>query len=498
MVYGIDGNQELTRSDFAISAKVTRLTLESDEGLDSLSIRATAAYGQSEKLSLAEIPIAGALTGLTITLDKRYPGLAIGQLAIVSGKRVDLNGGIGVEVRRIKEVFEDGDLEQDTTGRQFTRLELDAPLDFQYEIESVVISANVVEATHGETKAEILGSGDAKTTNQTFSLKHTPLTYTSADTPTGAQSSLEVRVNDLLWQEAPNLYGRGPDERVYAVRVEDDGKTRVQFNSRLPTGQENVRARYRQGIGLAGRVKANQLSLLAVRPLGVRGVTNPLESSGGQDPENPAEIRRNAPLTALTLDRLVSLRDYEDFARSFAGFAKARATLTVDGERQGIFITVAGAGGAAPDEKSREFKNLVAAMKSFGDPNVSFVVKPYRPAFFQVQGTIAVDPAYISEKVVAAVEAALRRTFSFEARDFGQPVQKSEVFAAIQSVAGVVFVDLDYLFRTIPESPGSEEKTLVDRLPAALPRAGIRSAEAQPAEILTLDYRPVQIGVVAQ
>ena len=52
-------------------------------------------------------------------------------------------------------------------------------------------------------------------------------------------------------------------------------KTTVQFGdgvtgARLPTGQENVRAIYRKGIGLEGLVKAEQLSLLMTRPLGVK------------------------------------------------------------------------------------------------------------------------------------------------------------------------------------------------------------------------------------
>jgi predicted phage baseplate assembly protein len=495
--YRITGNQELTRSEFAISAKVTRLTLDASTNFDVLTMRNTTAHGQSEQLPLAELPLTEPLTGATLTLDRYYPGLASGQFVIVTGQRADLKGTPGVEARRIKEVVVDGALEQDTTGRLFTRLELDAPLEFTYEIETVLINANIAAATHGESKAEVLGSGDAKMPNQTFALHHTPLTYTSADTPTGVQSSLEVRVNELLWQEAPNLYGRAPDERVYMVRVEDDGQTRVRFNGRLPSGQENVRVRYRQGLGLAGRVKANQLSLLAVRPLGVRGVSNPLAATGGQDAEKLAAIRRNAPLTALTLDRLVSLRDYEDFARSFAGFAKAKATLTTDGERQGIFVTVAGAGGAVLGETSPEFKHLVAALKQFGDPHVSFVVKPYQPEFFQLEARLGVDPAFLADQVVAAVEAALRAAFSFDARDFAQAVNKSEVIALIQAVPGVVFVDLDFLFRTIPAAPESAVKTLADRLTPALPKPGVRSTEAQPAGILTLDYRPVPLGVIA-
>lgn len=42
-----------------------------------------------------------------------------------------------------------------------------------------------------------------------------------------------------------------------------------------------------------------------------------------------------------------------------------------------------------------------------------------------------------------AVSVDLEQRYSFEARAFGQPVALSEVIAAIQSVPGVVAVDLD-------------------------------------------------------
>ncbi|MCB0050238.1 MAG: putative baseplate assembly protein, partial [Caldilinea sp.] len=237
--------------------------------------------------------------------------------------------------------------------------------------------------------------------------KQPPLTYISAQTPTGVQSSLEVRVNGVRWDEVPFLYGREEDERVYAVIHEEDGTPRVRFNGRLPTGQENVTALYRKGIGAAGLVHADQVTLLAVRPLGVRGVTNPLPSSGAADPESRDALRRNLPLAVLTMERLVSLRDYEDFARAFAGFAKAHATVTVDGEQQGIFVTVAGVAGAEVLESSTEFSNLVAAMHTFSDPNLPFAVKPYEPIFFQLEADIVVDDAYLDEAVLAGVETAL-------------------------------------------------------------------------------------------
>mgnify|MGYP002148640955 CR=1 FL=1 len=77
--------------------------------------------------------------------------------------------------------------------------------------------------------------------------------------------------------------------------------------------------------GLAGHLEAGQLSLLAGKPQGLRGVTNPLPPAGGADAEALEDARRNAPMGVMTLGRVVSLQDYEDFARSFAAVAKARA-----------------------------------------------------------------------------------------------------------------------------------------------------------------------------
>src|SRR6185295_3368783 len=100
------------------------------------------------------------------------------------------------------------------------------------------------------------------------------------------------------------------------------------------------------GIGLGGIVTPDRLTQLMTRPLGVKGVTNPSEAGGAADSERLEDSRRNAPRTVLTFGRVVSLRDYEDFARGFSGIDKALAVPMWFGEKRGVFITVAGAGGA--------------------------------------------------------------------------------------------------------------------------------------------------------
>ena len=84
---------------------------------------------------------------------------------------------------------------------------------------------------------------------------------------------------------------------------------------------------YRNGIGQPGNVRAEQISLLLSTPLGVKGVINPLRASGGADRESLEQARKNAPLAVMALDRLVSVQDYADFVRTYAGIGKAAATV---------------------------------------------------------------------------------------------------------------------------------------------------------------------------
>ena len=478
--FKVKDNAEIARSDYGISAKVSRLMVEAAQAFDSdFKLRNTAALAQSESLPLAQTPIKDIVQGDNITLDRAYLGLKKGQKVILTGERDDFRGVMASELLTIKEsLIEKG----------FTVLVFETALVNRYVRAGVTINANVARATHGETVQETLGGGDATQPFQRFTLRQPPLTYTSAATVSGSQTTLETRVNDLLWSEVTDLFGHGPEERVYITRLDDDGKATVIFGdgktgARLPSGLENVKAKYRKGIGLGGLVKEHKLSQLMTRPLGVKGVTNPLAATGAQDREQLADARRNAPLTALTLGRVVSLRDYEDFARAFSGIAKALATWSWSGERRSVLLTVAGVEGAAVTEELR--RKLLEALRQFGDPNAPLEVKSYEPRFFRLAATLQVAPEYLPEKVRAEVEALLRDRFSFDAREFGQPVHQSEVIGLIQNVRGVVSVTVKEFYRS-DQAVGVEP-----RLPAARPQLGGDKLFA--AELLTLDPRPLQL-----
>ena len=370
---------------------------------------------------------------------------------------------------------------------------LAASLANVYRRDTVAITANVARATHGESVTELLGSGDASADFPSFLLKQSPLTYVTSSDPTGGSSTLEVRVNDLLWEEVPSLYAMPPDERIYTTELGENGATTVRFGNgkqgaRLPTGNNNVRAAYRKGIGLGGMVGAGQLAQLMTRPLGVKEVVNPLAAEGAQDGESIDDARRNAPLKILTLDRVVSLQDYEDFARAFAGIGKAAATWTWSGERNGIFLTVAGAGGSLLTANGETVTNLVAALHALGDPRVPLQVQPYRRVAFRLTADLTIAPEYEADIALAAAEAQLLAAFSFDAHEFGQSVALSEVVAVIHRVAGITAVNVTELYRE--DEPAGMNPLLF----AFLPRAGTDTP--LPGELLTIQQDAIALEVL--
>ncbi|HZS09145.1 MAG TPA: putative baseplate assembly protein [Blastocatellia bacterium] len=469
----------VSRGEYGMSGNVTRLSL-GDAWLrltpganaaqrvwdqDFKVIRGTAVYAQSEKLELAEAPIEEAICNegadSWIHLDGVYSELKSGRWVIVAGERADIadeartkdgtsNKVAGVrsaELVMLAEVVHSYDpgLPGD---RVHTRVRLARKLEYCYRREGATIYANVVRATHGETRRETLGGGDGSQAMQRFALRQPPLTYVSSATPAGSESTLKIFVNDVQWHEAEMLFSLAPAHRSFITRRGDDEVTTAIFGNgrqgaRLPTGAENVRAEYRQGIGKAANVRAEQITQLTARPLGVKDVINPLRASGGADREGRDQARKNAPLAVLALDRLVSTQDYADFARTFAGIGKAYATRLSDGRRQLVHLTIAGADDIPIDETSDLWQNLPMALRRFGDPGVAVTLAVRELALLIVSAKVRLLPDYLWEKVEPKIRAKLLDLFSFERRELGQDAFSSEAISAMQSIAGVAWVDVD-------------------------------------------------------
>ena len=468
--------EAISRSAYGISGETTRITLndkwwQPDPKKGDISdLRTTMIYAQPEELDLAEEPIKEAVCGGTddpLELDGFYEGLKSGRWVIVSGER-DVSGTSGVkdcELAMVASVTQDVSRVKDETGtvtdqpypgeKYHTFLTLAENLQYCFKRDTVTIYGNVVKATHGETRHEVLGSGDGSRALQSFELKQFPLTHVSASNPTGVDSTLKLFVNDIQWHEADSLAGLQATDRNFITRTDNKDKITVTFGNgregaRLPTGIENIKAQYRNGIGKPGNVRAEQISLLTTKPLGVKEVINPLRASGGADRESRDQARKNTPLAVKALDRLVSVRDYEDFARVYAGIGKALAVEIPDGRHQIVHVTIAGADDIPIDETSDLFRNLRQALHDFGDPFQPILLAVRELMMIVISTRVRIQPDCHWEPVVKNLRTALLESFGFERRELGQDVLLSEVISVMQAVRGVAYVDVD-AFGGIPE-----------------------------------------------
>ncbi len=479
--------QFISRSAYGMGGETTRIELDGDwwapgdtdgDGeidTDISPIRNSAIYVQSELMELADEPIKNLVCGGIkdeIELDGFYEGLESGRWVIVSGER-DLPGTSGVRfselamlssvTQDIYKEFSDGQTIERLGEKIHTFIKLAEELEYCFKRDTVKIYGNVVKATHGETRNEVLGSGDGSKSLQSFDLKQSPVTYVSASNPAGAESSLNVYVNDIKWHEMDTLAGLVATDRNFVSKADDDSKTTVTFGNgregaRLPTGMENIRAVYRNGIGKEGNVRAEQISLLATKPLGVKEVINPLRASGGADRENRDQARKSAPLAVKALDRLVSVQDYKDFSRLYAGIGKSDAVEISNGRQQLVHVTIAGADDIPIDKTSDLFINLLQALRDFGDPHQPVQLAVRELLFIVISANIKIKTDYLWEPVVTELRTTLLETFGFEQRELGQDVVLSEVISVMQAVPGVEYVDID-AFVGIPEKiPVQEEE----------------------------------------
>ncbi len=487
-IYRVEAVDAVAEVGFGISAKVTRLLLDSpwlnptDSSLAAL--RGTSVLVQGEPQELAEEPYDADVFGDLLQLDGLIDGLEAKRLLLIEGERTDLPGTRGVrdaELVAIASVEQSLDATSPsldptnpgpqgptrTTARPHTIVHLQQKLQFAYRRDTVTVYGNVAHATHGESKREVMGNGDASKPRQRFALKQGPLTYLPAVRPSGAADTLEVRVNDVLWREVERLTGSGPDDRVYAVYTDEQGGATVQFGdgrqgARPATGVENIRAVYRAGLGQAGNVKAKQITQLGDRPPGVKDVVNPLPAAGGADREPLAQARRNTPTGLTALERLVSVADYEDFARAYAGIAKARAVRLAAAGAFRVHVTV-----AAQDDNqlpgSALFDNLLQSLHKFGDPELPVVLAPRRLLLIVLEVTLTIDSDYEWDKVRPAVQKSLLSLLGFDNRQPAQDVYASPILAAVQGVAGVRAAHLD-LFGAIPERDENDNVLTPDQI----------------------------------
>lgn len=371
------------------------------------------------------------LSGTWLDTEPLPPGLPLHRRVVVS------NGSAAVATT-VEEIAPDGQ-----------RLRLADALPTGSTAGNLVLYANVVETGHGVARPErVLGSGDATRNLQQFTLAVAEVSWVADPLmAAGVRADLQLNVAGETWQPIANLKDAGPAEARYQVRLDQDGFLSLQFGDgrhgrRLPSGANNVRVRYRQGVGLAGNLPPGALAqLVKPHPL-IDGLVQALPSSGGADREAPEDLRQRGPSTLLALDRAVSLDDFAQLARGHASVWQAASFRLPPGRGRSerIELVVMAAGGEPPTPAlAAELQAFLAARAL---PGVALNVSGVQTQRFGLNVTVRVrSDAFDPEAVKAAVRAALSEAFSPRQRALGQPLYRGEVYQVVESVTGVENAD---------------------------------------------------------
>ncbi|MCP5073797.1 MAG: hypothetical protein GY947_10950 [Rhodobacteraceae bacterium] len=305
----------------------------------------------------------------------------------------------------------------------------------------LALRMNCVAVSHGETKdGKILGSGDGERNVQFFDfavskVSHIPSTIAES----GVAPDMDVTVDGIAWAYADFIDPSAEGSKSWSSVLSEDGHLRIYFRRRLPTGTNNVQVkRYRIGAGASGSgVPPYSFTKPMKKSPYVAGIYQPFETSGGADREPVSSLRESTPSRLAANGRAVSLTDFERLIRGHASVWRARAEeiATASAERE-VLVTLVPANGAELTPKLT--KDLRTSALSRALPGVRLNFAQFEELHLKMAATVRADlTSFERTELEVECDSVLRRTFALETMEFAQPVYRSEILAALETVVGV-------------------------------------------------------------
>jgi predicted phage baseplate assembly protein len=347
-----------------------------------------------------------------------------------------------------------------------------------------------VGARHATTvRDEVLGQSEG-TPGQIFTLQHTPLLardprhdYLIVEAPGAAPEA---------WREVEDFADSGPDDRHFTLDSTDGtltlGPTLLQPDGTVyrfgatPLKRSWLRFnRYQHGGGVGGNVPRGTLSVLKTSIPYVTQVINRQPALGGRDAQTLEDAKMRAPQMLRTRTRAVTAEDYEYLALQVPGVA--RATCLAPGSMPSgpndippgqvvvlVLPQVADDARNGTLHSSTDRPELLAAVKAHLDERrvVGAQLDVRAPRYIQVSVDVTLrlseraEP-FMIDNVRRAAERALYTYLSPytggpDGRGWpvGRDLHVSEIYARLQRVAAVEYVEEVKVTIEDPDKPGSQ------------------------------------------
>ena len=328
-----------------------------------------------------------------------------------------------------------------------------------------------VTASHGvRITNEQLGPSSGNP-GQTFHLVNSPVLELSDGETVGVQQedgSYEpwVAVADFS-QSEPKDRHFGCDTGTGEIRFgpgirQPDGRVQ-QYGDIPPKGRIIRMSSYRHGGGSVGNVGRNALTVLKSSIPYVAFVTNRRAATGGADPERLESAMMRAPQVFRTHNRAVTEADFEFLAlEASPHIARARCiqpreTGSKDEPPPGVVLiliipSVAATEGRIPPDQLEVPHEVKQAVHSYLDERrllaSLLIVSEPDHVWVSVEAKVRIKPKFDPVQVKMNIERELYRFFNplFGGPEgngwpFGRDLIVSEVYARIQSVNGVEYVE---------------------------------------------------------
>jgi predicted phage baseplate assembly protein len=357
-------------------------------------------------------------------------------------------------------------------------------------VDRLVVEARggTIGGRHATTvRDEILGQSDG-TPGQTFTLQNAPLLardprfeYLIVESP-GTEPE--------RWDEVEDFATSNKDDRHYTLDSADGmltlGPTLLQPDGTVyrfgatPQKRSWLRfSRYQHGGGVIGNVPRGTLSVLKTSIPYVSQVTNRHAALGGLDAQSLDDAKLRAPQKLRTRTRAVTAEDYEYLALQVPGVARAQclapgALPATPGDLQpGEVVVLVLPQIAESDVRngvlpSLENPELLSAVRAYLDElrvvGATLQVRAPRAIEVSVDVTLRVTSRteqYVLDNVRRAAERALYTYLSpytggpdGNGWPIGRDLHVSEIYARLQRVSAVEYVDEVRVTIPDPNTPG--------------------------------------------
>jgi hypothetical protein len=296
-------------------------------------------------------------------------------------------------------------------------------------------------------------------------------------------------------QDLLSSFGYSPD---FVAEIDNDGAACLRFgdgiNGRKPAPGTVFRATCRTGQGTAGNVAVDAIAHIVGFDKRILSVQNPLPATGAQNPDDPAQVRLNAPHAFASQRRCITTDDYVAMACSFPGIGAATATRTWNASTPaaapdktvystGATVTILAVREDRTGISEATAERLVVFLQAFAYMGDQLVVSAPTPVPRRLRLQVAVAPGYQTSLVHNQVKAAVEAKLQLTRFDLGQIVRVSPLIAAATAVPGVLDVSASFQI-------SSKVTPRVDELNAPIDTDVIDPGPQGIAQIDSLDVSP--------